>query len=1148
MVDQTVTDGFTKQQYLTTWQGLLKTRFNPPRQQTRLLERQRVDTLLSGVVDFPLSLLTAPAGSGKTTAMAGFAQRCAAPLVWCRMTADDEPLSLLCHLVAAFRGAGILNNDAICDTIITARLHKEDHASAYPHAVLDLLVNELSTVLRQDTVLVLDDYHQIDQQPNLRSLIERLISIQPKHLHLVLMMRYQPLLKVLSTLRARGEVYQLEQADLAFTSQETQELFDLYDRTIYADVQTLTTLCRGLPLVLQMLAGHSGDCPETNEQLAVPDHTTTNTLDPKSAEMLTSCLERINPLLDDYLTQHVFDEQPPELQDFLLRTAGLRWFDTAVGKAIPMLEHVVGHYQEVRRRNLFLEAERTDHFRYQPLFQMFLDRLAKQRLNDWQTIHKQAAGYFRQRNDWESMIYHLLEIDDTTQAVAVLQQIAPTWLHQGRALALLTWIARLPEAQKHQPELLEAKAAAYRQMGRFDQALRVYEQAEAIFQARGDVEGQARTLRGRAEVYLDTVQPAPAEALLEQALSLLPADHRIARAEILLLQAENWANRGRADIAFQLEVEARNLAKEEQATHAADEVDELVYEGEICPITLYPQGHVLISSPSLPPRLLLRSGRLNESRQLLETALGLQDQTTHESRATILAHREPLLLLALLYAMLGNGARAFAMAMRGLLEALQSGSQLTEAIAHMRVGHAHQVITPIGEEAARQHYEQSLELVQSFGVTRTKVEGYMGLVLLHGHSGDLVQADMVAQEGLKIADAAGDEWIAALILLALGGAAVAANDKRALIWLDDASERFVRGGDTYGQAVVALWRAIHALHADPKEKMQHEVETLIQLAQTYGYEGLLTAPTLYGPRDMAMLIPVLLKGRSLEPYATYAQQLLRQAFPTVAADETVEDYHPGYTLRIQMLGSFRVWRGASEVHSREWQREKARQLLQLLLTYRGQWIQREQICAWLWPDSDLDASERQFKVTLNALNTALEPYRPPRTSPFFVRRQGLAYSFAPSYGCWIDVDEFELRTTNVPSQSDPEFVLRNAQMAVSLYKGDYLTESLYDSWTLEERERLLARYLATATALAERLLAKGDMQQAIQVCEQVLRRDRCYEETYQVLMRTYARSGSRSQALRSYERCVHALQDDMGIEPLPETTELYTQIKQNEKV
>jgi ATP/maltotriose-dependent transcriptional regulator MalT len=1141
MVDQTVTGEFTSQNYLAGWQGLLKTRLTPPRQQSRLLVRERVDMLLAGVTDFPLTLIVAPAGSGKTTALSGFAMRTAVPIVWCRMSVDDDPFLLLCHLVAAFRGAGILQTDRVCNEIVSAESSSVEQPSSMPvpQYVLDLLVNELASTLTQDTVLILDDYHVVDEKPALRHLIDRLIRIQPKQLHLVLSMRYRPELALLQTFRARGEVYQFEQHDLAFTVDEARALFALYDRSLPTDISSLTNLCRGWPLVLQLVAADTSDCQQTSDGDASQE-----TLPADKVEALSSCLDGVKLLLDDYFKQQVLDEQPPEVQEFLLRTAGLRWFDVELCSHLPSVAHVVDQHTTVERRCLFLEAERPGYFKYQPLFQMFLDRQAVQRLHDWRIIHLEAAEYFRQRQDWESVIYHLLEVDENTQAVQVLQQTMPIWLNKGRAVVLLSWIERLPGHFQQKPEMLEARAAAYRQLGRFDQALSIYAEAEHAFREQEDLEGQARTLRGRAEVYLDTVQPAPAEALLEQALALLPQDRRIGRAEILLLQAENWANRGRADIAFELETEARKLAHQEEEY---SEAEENVSEGDVCHITIHSEGQTITSSPSLPPRLLLRSGRLNESRQLLETDIGLHAHAHLEHRSTILAHREPLLLLALLYAMLGNGARAFAMAMRGLLEALQSGSQLTEAIAHMRVGHAHQVITPIGFDAAKRHYEQSLELVENFGVTRTRVEGCMGLALLYGHSGDMVQAELFAREGLEIAESAGDEWIVALILLAQGGAAAALGDAHALGWLDQAHERFVRGGDTYGQAVVALWRAFCYLRSNNDEQMQQEVSTLFTLTRTYGYEGLLTAPTLYGPRDMAMLIPLLLRARSMEDHEGLAQQLLRQAFPTVAADETVEDYHPGYTLRIQMLGSFRVWRGSSEIHSREWQREKARQLLQLLLTYRGQWIQREQICAWLWPDSDLDASERQFKVTLNALNTALEPFRPPRTSPFFVRRQGLAYSFAPSYGCWIDVDEFELRTTNVP-QDDPDFVIRNAQVAVGLYKGDYLTEALYDPWTLEERERLLARYLAMATALADKLVERGDMQHAVQLCEQVLRRDRCYEEAYQVLMRAYALSGSRSQALRSYDRCVHALQDDLGIEPLPETTQLYERIKQNELV
>jgi DNA-binding SARP family transcriptional activator len=1133
MVDQQVTTEFIQRKNVPNGQGLLMTRLKPPRQQARLLARPRIDALLKEAVNYPLTVVVTPAGCGKTTALAGFAMQSDEPVSWCRMTDEDDPSTLLHHLVAAFRSAGILEDDRIYAKMVSLTSIQ---------AALELLVNELAGILTTDTLLVLDDYHRVDEKPDLRAVIEYLISIQPEQLHLILSTRSIPMLASLSTNHARGELYKLEQVDLAFTPTEVEELFALYGYTFSDDISRLTMLCRGWPLVLQLMAADKPQCaPAESEHTSDPHEAEKQATTMRQADLtgqgvsieLSSCLTTLQPLIDEYLARHVFDVQPPELQEFLLRTAELRWFDSGVCDALPSLAHLTSYQDEVFRRCLFLEPVRQGQFAYQPLFHMFLDRLAQQRLNDWREIHTQAADYYRAQEDHANVMFHLLEIGEDAQAADVLMVAAGEWVKQGQAMELLTWLGRLPDVYQNRPYLLEARAAACRQLGHFEESLRSYQRAEAAFQEQHNLEGQARALRGRAEVYLDTVQPAPAEELLDQAFSLLPEDKRIERAEILLLQAENWANRGRADIAFQLETRARMLAQEEIQQEQLEKADQ-----SVC---------VLSPVPSLPPRLLLRSGRLNESRRLLEAELGLRPQHPPVRRSRMLAHREPLLLLALLYTLLGNGARALAMALRGLIEAQQQGSPLTEGIAHMRVGHAFQVITPLDAAAAQRHYQEALELVESFGVTRTKVEGLMGLVLLHGLGGNLVEAETIAQEGLQIAESAGDEWITAMIWLGLGGSAVAVSDERGIAWLDHAFQRFVRGDDSYGQAVVELWRALWYLRTGPDDELDRHVARLLDLTRTNGYEGLLSAPTLFGPRDMAMLIPVLLRRRSLSNHTAFVQKLLRQAFPTIAADETVEDYHPGYTLRIHMLGSFRVWRGSSEIQAREWQREKARQLLQLLLTYRGQWLQREQICAWLWPDNDLDAAERQFKVTLNALNTALEPYRPPRTTPFFVRRQGLAYSFAPSYGCWIDVDEFELRTTNIP-QGDPDFVLRNAQAAVNLYQGDYLAESLYDSWTLEERERLLARYLATATVLADRLLEKGDIEHAIEMCERVLRRDRCYEEAYQVLMRAYAHGGSRSQALRSYARCVQALQDDLGIDPLPETTLLYEQIKRNEKV
>lgn len=1099
MVPPAVTDKFDAREPQS---GLLLTRLAPPAQQTRLLRRQRVETRLAAALDYPLCVVVAPAGGGKTTALAALAAVGGWPAAWCRARRGDDPALFLRHLAAAFRPVATLDE---------ARIEAALARGGDPRAAVETLVNELAAALDDETLLVIDDYHLADERPELRQLVDHLISVQPMRLHLTLATRVEPALSAVETARLRGELLALGPDDLAFDLEEARALFAIAGQIAPRDLDALIEVSRGWPLGVQAAIGAA------DWRVALGLH------GPSA--------------LDGYLEQELFAELPAPLQRFLLNVAGLRWLDRALCAALLDGEAPEPYFVELARRRLLLPIDGQAP-RLLPVFRAFLERRAARDLPAWARLHRRAADYYRGQNDPEGVLHHLLCAGADEEAVAAVVQLAPSMLGAGRPERMLSWILRLPAAVREQPRLLELQAAALRQMGRYDEAIRAESAAERAYAASGDLDGQVRALRGLAEVYLDTVQPAHATDLLKRALKLLPRERVAERASLLRLQAENWANRGRADVALILERAAQTV-EEAGARREAD--------GR--PMTSPPRSDdPAARSGPVPPRLLLRAGRLNEARQQLEAQLWAEAQEGRQGIERVNAHREPLLLLALIYAMLGSGTRALAMARRGLAEAQQSGSRLTEAIAALRVGHAYQLVTTNDPGPSLQHYVEGMRLIQAIGVARTRAEAYLGLTLLFGHAGDLARAEADAQEGLQIAAAAGDEWTAALILLALGGAGVAAGDSRALAWLEQARQRFARGGDTYGQAMVTLWRAIHAVRANDGAAADAAIAALLDAAETHGYTGVLVGPSLFGPRDMASIVPLLLRARSLPGHGDLARALLRQGFPTIAADDTVEDYHPGYTLRVQMFGTFRVWRGSQEIQAREWQREKARQLFQLLLTQRGHWVQREQICAALWPEADLDAAERQFKVTLNALNAALEPNRPPRVAPFFIRRQGLAYSFAPSYGVWIDVDEFELRAAAAAASDDPEFARRNAQIAVQLYRGDYLAESLYDPWTIEERERLLARYLDVAVRYAERLSAEGDQAEAIQICEQVLRRDRCYEEAYQCLMRAHARAGSRSQALRSYTRCVHALQDELGMAPLPETNALYERLKRNEAI
>lgn len=261
--------------------------------------------------------------------------------------------------------------------------------------------------------------------------------------------------------------------------------------------------------------------------------------------------------------------------------------------------------------------------------------------------------------------------------------------------------------------------------------------------------------------------------------------------------------------------------------------------------------------------------------------------------------------------------------------------------------------------------------------------------------------------------------------------------------------------------------------------------------------------------------------------------------------------HPcaGAALRVQTLGGFRVWRRDSEIATTAWGREKALHLFQFFVTARRQFVHKEQIIDRLWPDIDIDRGDRDFKVALNALNKALEPDRNPREEAQFTHRYGLAYGLNFD-SVWLDAEAFEqLVTTGNQALSEPAPRLQVAidcyAAAVRLYGGDFLPERRYEDWTSAERERLQLLALNTMTALGELLLTRTPLE-SLRLAQRVLAVDPVWEDAYRLQMRAFAVQRNRPLALKTYEACVRVLKEEFGVEPLPETTELYEQILRDE--
>ena len=1067
---------------------LVRTKLIPPRLTRRMLPRPRLTARLREALDYRLTVVQAGAGYGKTTALAMLAEE--APTAWYYLDENDaDPLTFLLHLIHTLRAC----LPEIGDRALSL-LEGWEPGETGPSwtLIVDTLLNDIVHADAQPALLVLDDVHWLQDADETLSILDRLVDRAPPHLHVILSTRYPLKLPSLVTWRARGQVLEIDKQTLAFEPEEIAALFrDRYGLALdEAQIAWLADETEGWAIALQLIwqrlrSGVGAWAAET--QVSVWSQA--------SADDLFA-----------YLAREILEQQSPDIREFLLTTSVLLEMTPDLCDCIWDPENSAAMLRYLLESGLFLVDKGDAHFRYHNLFREFL--LHQRSPAERETQHIRAARCYRERGREDEAIYHYLAAGAFEPAAALLDETGHALVRAGRLDTLQSWLSALPPdvLERHSPLLVYLGDVA-RLHSRFDEALGWYQQAEARCRAHDDLVGLGKALRGQARVYLDTVNPSEAETLLQEALRLSDGQRdRVARARLLELMAENRLNSGHPQQAEELRREAQALRKEGPG------------EAE------------------LAVRVLLRTGRFDQARQLLEERAAMEvEEPVQRPRA----HRETLLLLALILAFQGEGERATAYALAGIERGEDLHSPFVTAVGQMRLGHAWLLLDePKRYEKACRCYRQAIQISETLAVPRLRVEAYWGLCRAHGFRGALDAAKDAAQHGLAIAEQAGDQWIGALIQVSLGASyALAEQYAEAHRWLARALTAFRESGDQFGPVVTRLWQCWCWWQTEDTTRLEQGLAALLHPVRRHGYAYLFTQRTFLGPPDPRSLVPLLIFARQTEQ-RPHAESLLRQLG---LADILL---HPGYRLRLQTLGAFRLWRGAQEVDPQDWRRATARQLFLLLVTFRRQMLERERIITLLWPNLDPETALRDFKVALSRLYKVLEPDRKRGAPSAYVARDGTRYGLRPEADIWLDADRFTARLTagDRHFEQAPEMAAEHYREALALYEGDYLQAYLYEDWCSEERERLLTLYLRAAERLAGILAKAGAWEDVVEVSQAILSRDNCWEQAYRLLMRAYVALGNRAQALRVYQRCESTLCEELAIEPSPATQQLHAEL------
>lgn len=250
-------------------------------------------------------------------------------------------------------------------------------------------------------------------------------------------------------------------------------------------------------------------------------------------------------------------------------------------------------------------------------------------------------------------------------------------------------------------------------------------------------------------------------------------------------------------------------------------------------------------------------------------------------------------------------------------------------------------------------------------------------------------------------------------------------------------------------------------------------------------------------------------------------------------------------LKIQLLGGFQVYRSTNLIKPPQWRTAKNRALLAILVSERGRIFTQEELIERLWPEAEPGKATATLRKRVSELRRILEPALKRGSQSRYILTVHHGYCFNPRIECRIDAEEFAAhyeRGREEESKKEAAKAIQEYEQAVKLYRGEYLPECRYEDWARPQRQEYQEIYLDLLSRLAECYAQLGRYRRAITYCKRALSIRNYSETIYRQLMLYHYLMGDQAAALRTYEKCRKALKEQLGVEPGPETKELYEQI------
>ena len=521
-----------------TTSPLLATKLYVPQWRPGLVSRPRLVERLDQGTERKLTLVSAPAGFGKTTLLAewlGASPASERPAAWVSLDQrDNDPALFWAYFIAALQ--------TVQSGIGESTLSLLQSPQPPPiEALLGTLLNEItaiaddpSTGSSKSFVVILDDYHLIDAEP-VHSGITFLLSHLPPQMHLVLASRSDPPL-ALARLRGRGELAELRASELRFTADEAaaflNEVMGL--GLSAADVAALESRTEGWIAGLQLAALSMQGRDDV-------------------AGFITA-FAGDDRYIVDYLVEEVLQRQPERVRTFLLQTSILDRLSGPLCDAVTGRESGKGVLEALERGNLFVVPldDKRHWYRYHHLFADVLQAHSRETEPDLiPSLHRRASEWYEQNDSPPDAIRHALAAEDFDSAARLLELAWPAMRRGRQEATWYGWAKALPdELVRSRPVLSVAYALGLLDAGELEAAERPLRDAERWLDSSAYLDERPGALRAAMvaadEEQLRSLPASLANARAYHAVALgdVPGTVKHARQALDLLAEGDYYERG----------------------------------------------------------------------------------------------------------------------------------------------------------------------------------------------------------------------------------------------------------------------------------------------------------------------------------------------------------------------------------------------------------------------------------------------------------------------------------------------------------------------------------------------------------------------------------------------------------------------------